>query len=258
MPLTAEEIKQIRITQNLTQQDFADQLGITRELLNKVESGKRSVSKATELLVKDFVKTKESEQVSHETNSVNEYDHSDSYAPKTKTATSNKHQDQSLTENQNLYMRIMKKFEKFQPIPVFDVDIAASNLELYDDKSAIPEDFYYIPEFSGCRAFNVYSDSMEPLIPKGSRIFARKIDDWQMVLEFGQVYAVGLNDGRRFIKYIKRADDKTNFKLVSENDFYDDFDVPKDKIRSVWLIDGWMNKHTQSTFFVLKQPTAKK
>lgn len=155
-------------------------------------------------------------------------------------------------ENQDLYMKVVKKFETYQPIPVYDVDIAASNLELYDDKSALPEDFYYIPEFSGCRAFNVYSDSMEPLIPKGSRIFARRIDDWQTVLEYGQVYAVGLMDGRRFIKYVKKAESKEDFRLVSENDFYDDFDVPKNKVRSIWLIDGWMNKHTQSTFFVLK------
>lgn len=240
----SELLESIKTVTGLTQEQIADRIGYERPYLSQAK--KRPSDKLKNVLLKEF-------HVELENLTLQEPD-INTYKRQTKTATSNKHQEQDLTENQNLYMRIMKKFEKFQPIPVFDVDIAASNLELYDDKSAIPEDFYYIPEFSGCRAFNVYSDSMEPLIPKGSRIFARKIDDWQMVLEFGQVYAVGLNDGRRFIKYIKRADDKTNFKLVSENDFYDDFDVPKDKIRSVWLIDGWMNKHTQSTFFVLKQP----
>lgn len=156
-----------------------------------------------------------------------------------------------ITERRNI-----KLTNKFQPIPNHDIDIAAANsqdMELHDDKNPAAEDYYYIPEFSGCRAFNCFSDSMDPLIKKGSKIFARKIEDWQDVLEFGQVYAIGLVDGRRFIKYIKKGSTPDKFLLASENKHYDPFEVPFRLIRSIWLIDGSMDKMTQSTYFILKQ-----
>lgn len=152
-------------------------------------------------------------------------------------------------------LRDFKLNPRFELIPYHDVDIAAANganMELHNDKGTVPEDYYYIPEFSGCRAFNCFSDSMEPVIMKGSKIFARKIDNWQDFIEYGQIYAVGMNDGRRFLKYIKKASKPDKFLLVSENKHYDDFEVPMHLVRSVWLIDGSMDKRTQSTFFILK------
>lgn len=162
--------------------------------------------------------------------------------------------DSTLTFHEKL--RQTKLFMKYEPIPSYDIDIAAANSEnqeMFDDKSMRAEDYYFIPEFSGCRAFNVYSDSMEPKIQKGSKIFARRVEDWAEVLEPGQVYAVGLHDGRRFLKIINFNKKNPNeFILVSANPAYGDFPVNKSKIRSIWLIDGWMNKSTQSTYFVLK------
>ena len=140
----------------------------------------------------------------------------------------------------------------YEPIPVHDVDIAAGNYELANDKNQVPVDQYYIPEFSGCRAFPVFSDSMEPLIPKGSKIFVRKLEYWNEYLELGQVYVVGMVGGERYIKYIKKASSKECFLLVSENSHYEDYEIPKKLVRSVWVVDGWMNKATQNTFFVLK------
>jgi phage repressor protein C with HTH and peptisase S24 domain len=96
---------------------------------------------------------------------------------------------------------------------------------------------------------------MEPLIRKGARMFIKQIEDWQSVLEYGQIYVVGLNDGRRFLKYIKKSeeDPRKNFLLVSHNEGYEPFEVPKEKIKSIWMVDGWMNKHTQSTFHMLEE-----
>ena len=156
---------------------------------------------------------------------------------------------------EEMSIRKPKINDRYEPIPIYDIDIAAANskdMDLYDDRPANVNDYYYIPEFSGCRAFNVYSDSMEPLISKGARIFAKKIDDWQLHLEYGQVYSIGMKGGRRYLKYIKKSSDKEYFLLESANPHYESFEIPKKDIRSIWIIDGWMNKHTQSTFFVLK------
>lgn len=154
----------------------------------------------------------------------------------------------------DLSLRKPKIFDKFEPIPWYDVDVAAGGLELYNDNQQVePLDYLYIPEFSGCSAYNVYGDSMEPLIPKGSKVFVKKIDAWREYLEPGQVYCVGMVDGRRWIKYLRLCKDKSKFTLRSHNTNYEDFEIPKDQIRSIYLVDGWMNKHTQSTFFVLNK-----
>lgn len=49
-------IKEIRKKLKLTQQEFADRLGITRELLGQIERGKKAISKATNILLKNFLK----------------------------------------------------------------------------------------------------------------------------------------------------------------------------------------------------------
>src|ERR1044072_6324794 len=54
-------IKEIRQLHNFTQQEFADALGITRELVNKMEKGKSGISKATSALVKQFLLERKSE-----------------------------------------------------------------------------------------------------------------------------------------------------------------------------------------------------
>src|SRR5687768_13731177 len=57
-------LKEIRQLHNLTQQEFADALGITRELVNKMEKGKSSISKATSALLKQFLQERKSENYS--------------------------------------------------------------------------------------------------------------------------------------------------------------------------------------------------
>lgn len=64
MAITGEELKRKRLELQMTQQDFAGGIGITREMLNMMETGKRGVSRATELLYNEFLK---SEMVSHGT-----------------------------------------------------------------------------------------------------------------------------------------------------------------------------------------------
>lgn len=142
--------------------------------------------------------------------------------------------------------RTLKNSNIITGIPFYDVDFAAgADIQFYDDKHMIkPAYVMDIPEFSGCVAFRAYSDSMDPLIKSGSILFGTKIDDWIVHLEYGQIYGVVCTDQRRYLKYIKKSKKESNFLLRSENKHYEDFEIPKDKIRNVWLIHGWINKRT--------------
>lgn len=131
-------------------------------------------------------------------------------------------------------------------IPFYNADFMAGNAELfYDDGTIYPEYYMDVPEFAGCTAFRAYSDSMEKIIKSGNVLFAVKIEDWKSHLEYGQIYGITCIDGRRYLKYIRKADDEERFFLLkSENPDYDDFKIPKDKIKNIWLIEGWLDKRT--------------
>lgn len=132
-------------------------------------------------------------------------------------------------------------------VPFYDIDFSAgADISTIDNTQVQPDYYMDVPEFSGCTAFRAYSDSMEKLIKSGSILFGTKVDEWNIHLEYGQIYGIICRDGRRYLKYIRRhlENPKELFLLKSENQMYDDFDIPKTAIRSVWLIHGWLNKRT--------------
>lgn len=130
-------------------------------------------------------------------------------------------------------------------VKFYDTDFAAGDIEFYDDTNSITPAYEMdIPEFAGCTAFRTYGDSMEPAIKSGSILFGTMVVDWESHLEYGQIYGIVCSDKRKYLKYIRKDKDnpKTNFLLRSENKEYDDFELPKNKIKSIWLIHGWINK----------------
>ena len=128
-------------------------------------------------------------------------------------------------------------------VPFYDVDFYAGNSIDFLNGTTTPNYYMDIPEFRGCTAFRAYSDSMEKIIYSGNILFGKKIEDWQSHLEYGAIYGIISTDFRRYLKYIRKAkNDSEYFLLKSENEKYDDFEIPKNKIYSIWLIDGWITK----------------
>lgn len=129
-------------------------------------------------------------------------------------------------------------------VPFYDVGFEKDNLVLEQTVLLRPNYVMDIPEFSGCTAFRTYSDSMESKIKTGSILFGTRLTEWREHLEYGQIYGIVCNDGRKYLKYIRldAANANDNFLLQSENPKYDDFSLPKNVIASVWLIHGWLHK----------------
>lgn len=156
----------------------------------------------------------------------------------------------SIEENEKLTKAPDGKFYKAKNnelVPFYNVDFAAGNQLVLVDNNQIAPDYYMdVPEFAGCTAFRAYSDSMERLIKSGSILFGTKLEEWNIHLEYGQIYGIICTDGRRYLKYIKKYIDNPTeyFLLKSENIDYDEFEIPKKSIRSIWLIHGWLNRRT--------------
>lgn len=207
-----------RILKKLTQQQLADTVGVTKQAISQFEKG---VSKP-----KPEILEKMSSALDFDFTTVN----SNIVRPDGAITTvgNNKRKPEAL-------------------IPFYNADFIAGNAEqFYDDAIIYPEYYMDVPEFSGCTAFRAYSDSMEKLIRSGSILFGVKIEDWQSHIEYGQIYGITTTDKRRYLKYIRKSaeDHKKYFLLKSENDDYDDFELPKEKIKNIWLIEGWLDKRT--------------
>jgi transcriptional regulator with XRE-family HTH domain len=130
-------------------------------------------------------------------------------------------------------------------IPFWDVDFFKPGSTFESTlKKAEPSYYLDAPDFTGCLAFRAHTDAMDGLIKPGSIIFTTKVDEWTSHLEFGQVYLIVCRDGRKYLRYVKRhrENNKDMFLLESANKFYDEFELPKAAIDSVWLIHGHLSK----------------
>lgn len=237
-------VKDLLETYGITQQELADFMGIPRGRIGMwVSKNKETPPLAADaltyaLVVKTFTNlTKEKAQAlvkSHRIIAGN-VEPMERYNETINAGSSNNDSQKNIPSDNKNHL-----------VPYYDVDIVAGTRELYDDNpNNIPAYYMDVPEFSGCKAFRVYADSMQPLIDAGSIMFCRPVHNWQDFLEFGQIYAVEVNDNRRFIKQIRRSTNKSHFLMRSHNPEYDDFEVPKTHIRNIWLIEGWMRKKTQ-------------
>ena len=82
----------------------------------------------------------------------------------------------------------------------------------------------------------VTNNSMYPTYPAGTMVQIRKLEYWREYIELGQVYIIELKDDRRLIKEVRKGSDNKHFKLVSHNKDYDETEISKEFIRSIWLV----------------------
>lgn len=87
-----------------------------------------------------------------------------------------------------------------------------------------------------CCIVRVSGDSMSPVIGNGDLIAIREVHNPNLIF-WGQIYVVVLDD-YRMVKYIRRHSDPQQVILRSENEQYDDIEVARDDIRSLFLVEN--------------------
>lgn len=129
--------------------------------------------------------------------------------------------------------------------PIYDIDVTAGCMELSRqftrDKiiGAVS-----IPNVSSDAVIvRVNGDSMEPEIFDGSFVAIRPITDPSCIF-WGQIYVIVMDDFR-VVKHIRRHADHAMVILRSANDRYDDMEVPREKIRRLYLVEAILNLKIQ-------------
>ncbi len=125
--------------------------------------------------------------------------------------------------------------------PVYDIDVTAGCRSLTSVFGEIyPVGQVNLPEIpDNCCLVKVRGDSMSPRIMPGGYVAIRQVMDMRNIF-WGQIYVVEL-DELRLVKFVRRHSDPDKIILHSENPAYDDMDVSRDDIRSMYIVEAILN-----------------
>jgi len=134
-------------------------------------------------------------------------------------------------------------------IPYYDIDVSAGNITLFNDHGKeLPQNYFSIPPFADCDlAINIYGDSMYPKFRNGDIILCKEIHDWKNFVQFGEVYFVVTHsrhgDSQRFVKFVRKSEKQHHYKMVSENQKHDPFDVAFGDIKKMFIVKGKIERN---------------
>lgn len=85
----------------------------------------------------------------------------------------------------------------------------------------------------------IFGDDMSPVISPSSIVFLKEVD-WQNHVEYGRIHYIVATDGRAYLRYIKPYWENQGdyFELHAANLHYDEFEMPKSHIQSIWAYHG--------------------
>lgn len=219
-------LKYLRKKKGLTQQQFADAMGIKRSLIGAYEEDRaepkydllKKIAEFFDLTIDEFI----NESIS------------DSWKPKLKSQGSN--------------LRILSisvdKDDK-ENIEMVPVKASAGYLNGFSD----PEYIKDLPKFQlplpflkqgTFRAFEILGDSMLP-IQSGSIILAEYLDNWNDV-KIGETYIViSKNEGVVYKRAGNKFKENKELKLVSDNKLYDPYTISSDDILEIWKAKAFIS-----------------
>lgn len=125
--------------------------------------------------------------------------------------------------------------------PVYDIDVAAGTAEL---PSMFTRDriigMVNLPSVdTGSAIVRVSGDSMTPVIKDGGYVSVHQINDPSTIF-WGGIYVIVMED-YLLVKFIRRHDDDSKVILHSANPSYDDMEVSRGDIKSLFYVDVILN-----------------
>lgn len=231
MSIISSNIKYLRKKKGLTQQQFADQIGIKRSLVGAYEEQRaepkydllKTIASFFEISIDDFI----NETID------------DKWAPKPKGNPANLR-----------VLSISVDKDDNENIELVPMKASAGYLNGYADPEYVAQlPKFYLPMFNQgtYRAFEIKGDSMLPL-PSGAIIIGQYVDNWAEVKP-GETYVViSKNDGVVYKRIGNKFRDNKKLKLISDNPAYDPYEISGEDVLEIWKAKGYIS--TQ-----LPQPT---
>lgn len=236
MSLIHSNIKFLRKQRGLTQEGFANEIGVTRSVIGAYEEGRAEPKIKTMQSMADFFGVTLDQLLSSDLAALSAAHLRDkdreSGAP---DLSGRKLRVLSITVDRN-------DRENIELVPV---KAAAGYLNGYAD----PEYLEELPHFQlptlpqgTYRAFEISGDSMLPLIP-GSIIVGEYVENWES-LKDGHCYVlVTASEGIVYKRVYNRIDEDKTLRLVSDNPAYSPYHVHINDVMEVWKGKAFISTH---------------
>jgi transcriptional regulator with XRE-family HTH domain len=226
MSIISQNIKFLRKKKALTQQQFADQVGIKRSLVGAYEEERAEPKYDLLKIIADFFEVSMDDIINETIN--------EKWVPKPKGNSANIR-----------VLSISVDRDEHENIEMVPVKASAGYLNGYADPeyvAALPK--FYLPMFKQgtYRAFEIKGDSMLPL-HSGTIIIGEYVENWSDV-KTGETYViVSKNDGVVYKRAGNRFRENKKLKLISDNPVYEAYEINGEDIIEIWKAKGYISTH---------------
>jgi len=220
----SQNIKFLRKKKGLTQQQFADEIGIKRSLVGAYEEERaepkyellKKIALYFDISLDDFINEEINEK----------------WAPKPK----------GNPDNLRILSISVDKDDN-ENIEMVPVKASAGYLNGYADPEYVAKlPKFYLPMFNQgtYRAFEINGDSMLPLV-SGTTIIGEYVENWGDVKP-GQTYVVvSKTEGVVYKRIGNKFKDNKKLKLVSDNPVYEPYEVSGEDVLEIWKAKAYIS-----------------
>src|ERR1700744_4632898 len=221
MSIISSNIKFLRKKRGLTQQSFADQVGIKRSLVGAYEEERaepkyellKVIASFFDVSIDDFIKQK--------------IDDKWQPAPKGNLRILSISVDKDDNEN----------------IELVPLKASAGYLNGYADPeyvAALPK--FYLPMFKQgtYRAFEIKGDSMLPLV-SGTIIIGEYLENWADVKPAETYVIISKSDGILYKRVNGKFKEQKKLKLISDNPVYEPYEINGEDVLEIWKGKGYIS-----------------
>lgn len=141
------------------------------------------------------------------------------------------------------------EYKPSKQIPIFELDVSASNIQLFQDSPEIIAGYMSFPGFDDCDfGLTVRGDSMYSTYKNGSVIACKKIGDME-IIQYGEAYLI-ITSEQRMVKRLQKGTTKEYLLCKSDNPStyedgrkkFEDFEIHRSKILHLYLVKGEANR----------------
>lgn len=232
MKKISANIKFLRKKRNLTQQQFADLLGIKRSMIGAYEEDRASPKMDNMKQIANYFGITVDELVSEKIND-KWLDERDKKKEKESEIKAGNLRVLSITVDQN-------DNENIELVPV---KASAGYVNGYSDPEFVRElPKFHLPMLKGgtFRAFEIKGDSMLPIQP-GSIVIGEYLDDWKQIKTNETYVVISKNDGIVYKRIITKSKESKSYILKSDNKAYEPYNIDLDEILEIWKAKAYIS-----------------
>ncbi len=234
MKKISANIKFLRKKKNLTQQEFADAIGVKRSMIGAYEEDRASPKMDNMKAIANYFSISVDELVSEKITD-KWLDERDKRIEKEKEMKAGNLRILSITVDK----------EDNENIELVPVKASAGYVNGYSDPEFVRElPKFYLPMLSGgtFRAFEIKGDSMLPIQP-GSIVVGEYLDDWKQLKTNETYIVVSKNDGIVYKRIVVKSKDVKSVLLKSDNKSYDAYTMDLEEILEIWKAKAYISMH---------------